>query len=338
MGRDVCVILGVQSVMDTVRVDGVTYTKVAVIAKKFRYTKDYVGQLCRSGKVDCQFVGRSWYVSEESLLRHKDNRYAETRVAEKTINNNPVEDMSPRVMVNPRLRKMAARQLETPAATSNFLSRLEAGESKYFTDETELLPQPLKATNKVRIEPVIPPVVEVDEESEIVENSPVSLRVSTTTKPKKLAFTDVPAVPLRGQLRVEEVELQELSEVVTPESILALAEVETAEARAEEEIIDKNTHFDTRVTTVASKSTVEHLQTQEKRQISRPSPRSPFTPEAVAVVSVTPSRLGLMLSIAVVTASVFALFVVGTFQVFLIEGSEVSATIMFSFDALLKLL
>jgi hypothetical protein len=35
------------------------------------YTIDYIGQLCRSAKLDCQMVGRTWFVSEESLLTHK---------------------------------------------------------------------------------------------------------------------------------------------------------------------------------------------------------------------------------------------------------------------------
>src|SRR3989344_6734095 len=35
------------------------------------YTQDYVGQLARAGLVEATQVGRSWYVSEESILLHK---------------------------------------------------------------------------------------------------------------------------------------------------------------------------------------------------------------------------------------------------------------------------
>ncbi|MDE2041276.1 MAG: hypothetical protein KGI59_02755, partial [Patescibacteria group bacterium] len=37
------------------------------------YSSDYVGQLCRAGKLDCRMVGRSWFVTEESLHLHKAN-------------------------------------------------------------------------------------------------------------------------------------------------------------------------------------------------------------------------------------------------------------------------
>src|SRR3989344_7414660 len=35
------------------------------------YTNDYIGQLCRLGKVKAQLVGRNWYVEEQSLFAHK---------------------------------------------------------------------------------------------------------------------------------------------------------------------------------------------------------------------------------------------------------------------------
>ena len=35
------------------------------------YNSDYIGQLCRKEKLDCRLVGRSWFVSEESLLQHQ---------------------------------------------------------------------------------------------------------------------------------------------------------------------------------------------------------------------------------------------------------------------------
>ncbi|MFA7216953.1 MAG: helix-turn-helix domain-containing protein, partial [Candidatus Paceibacterota bacterium] len=34
------------------------------------YTKDYIGQLCRSGKLDCKRIGRTWYVCEKSVLEY----------------------------------------------------------------------------------------------------------------------------------------------------------------------------------------------------------------------------------------------------------------------------
>lgn len=35
------------------------------------YASDYIGQLCRGSKLDCRMIGRSWFVTEESLHLHK---------------------------------------------------------------------------------------------------------------------------------------------------------------------------------------------------------------------------------------------------------------------------
>ncbi len=304
--------------METVRVEGVTYTKVATIAKKFRYTTDYVGQLCRSGKVDCQFVGRAWYVSEESLLRHKDNRYIESRPTEKTIKNNVVQTTEEeRVSVSPRLKKVTAKQVLE--SKSHFLTRLEVTPSRYYADETELLPQPLKAASPAeRIVPTIPATVEIE------PAEAVSVRVTATTSPKKLAFTDVPAVALRGQLAIKEVELAQESDVISPDQLRSLESVSAANAEVDE------------IPPVAP------LKINPKRAISPVStprhaaPRS-FTPQTVAVAEPS-SRLGYLLTAAIVTSVVFAGFFVTASQVFVIEGSNVSASVGFSLEALLQLL
>lgn len=37
------------------------------------YAPDYIGQLCRANKLDCKMIGRSWFVTEESIYLHKAN-------------------------------------------------------------------------------------------------------------------------------------------------------------------------------------------------------------------------------------------------------------------------
>ena len=36
------------------------------------YSQDYIGQLSRAGKIDSRRIGRTWYVSEESLSNYKN--------------------------------------------------------------------------------------------------------------------------------------------------------------------------------------------------------------------------------------------------------------------------
>jgi len=52
--------------------DGKQFISSSRAAKISGYVNDYIGQLCRDGKLDCRMVGRTWYVSFESLINHKN--------------------------------------------------------------------------------------------------------------------------------------------------------------------------------------------------------------------------------------------------------------------------
>ncbi|MFT5849670.1 MAG: hypothetical protein ACI9H6_000484 [Patiriisocius sp.] len=54
-----------------------TYVPSAVIAREFDYTSDYVSRLAREEKIAATRVGRSWYISEESLRRFVADAEAE---------------------------------------------------------------------------------------------------------------------------------------------------------------------------------------------------------------------------------------------------------------------
>ena len=69
--------------MESLTVNGKNYIKASVAARDLGYTSDYVGQLCRSGKVDAMLVGRSWYVCKDSIKGHKSTRYRSTQTKSK---------------------------------------------------------------------------------------------------------------------------------------------------------------------------------------------------------------------------------------------------------------
>ena len=48
-----------------------TFISAKRAAEVSGYASDYVGQLCRAGKLECKMVGRSWFVTEESLKKHQ---------------------------------------------------------------------------------------------------------------------------------------------------------------------------------------------------------------------------------------------------------------------------
>ncbi len=51
--------------------EGKKYISASRASKIIGYNSDYIGQLCRKGLLDCRRIGRSWFVSEESLQAHK---------------------------------------------------------------------------------------------------------------------------------------------------------------------------------------------------------------------------------------------------------------------------
>lgn len=57
--------------MDELTIDGKIYVSSKRAAAITGYAKDYVGQLCREGRVEAKLVGRSWYVYEPSLKKHR---------------------------------------------------------------------------------------------------------------------------------------------------------------------------------------------------------------------------------------------------------------------------
>lgn len=57
--------------MDTLTVDDQIYLSSKRAAELTGYAKDYIGQLCREGRVKARLVGRSWYVLESSIRAHR---------------------------------------------------------------------------------------------------------------------------------------------------------------------------------------------------------------------------------------------------------------------------
>src|SRR3989344_1440036 len=52
-------------------INGKKYIPSSEAAKITGYAPDYIGQLCRTEKIDATRVGRNWFVVEESLLVYK---------------------------------------------------------------------------------------------------------------------------------------------------------------------------------------------------------------------------------------------------------------------------
>jgi hypothetical protein len=56
---------------DSLNLEGKIYISAKRAAVLTGYTMDYVGQLCRAGKLDCKMIGHTWHVNQTSLFQHK---------------------------------------------------------------------------------------------------------------------------------------------------------------------------------------------------------------------------------------------------------------------------
>lgn len=57
--------------MDEITIRDKVYISTKRAAAITGYAKDYVGQLCREGRVEATLVGRSWYVLESAIREHR---------------------------------------------------------------------------------------------------------------------------------------------------------------------------------------------------------------------------------------------------------------------------
>jgi hypothetical protein len=57
--------------MDEILIEEKKYVSSKRAAKMTGYAKDYIGQLCREGRVPARLIGRSWYVLEAAIQDHR---------------------------------------------------------------------------------------------------------------------------------------------------------------------------------------------------------------------------------------------------------------------------
>lgn len=185
--------------MKEVTINGVSYLPAVALAKQFRYTTDYIGQLCRAKKVDAQLVGRSWYVNPLSLTAHKSAKYAKTNSSEKIIQNKDKVEIS-RIDVEPVLAKSTIKA--TNAAPQNFARRIEWQPARYEDDESDLFPVVKREIKPVRVH------------VGLADSTPVSIK--TTGKVIDLVAEEMPTVSLKGKLSISSLEqdFDELTEEI----------------------------------------------------------------------------------------------------------------------------
>ncbi|MDB5244336.1 MAG: hypothetical protein JWN18_206 [Parcubacteria group bacterium] len=91
--------------MDEILIEEKKYVSSKRAAKITGYAKDYIGQLCREGRVPARLVGRSWYVLESAIQDHRFGKPVEG------IANSPKEEVQ--TWVSPRYEAAPVEILPT---------------------------------------------------------------------------------------------------------------------------------------------------------------------------------------------------------------------------------
>lgn len=166
--------------MEEISVRGEKYVKASVLAKNFGYTSDYLGQLCRGEQVKATLVGRSWYINEDSLRKHKQERYRSSSSKSKETLKKMTEEM-------------ATQQPAARSAAKNF---------NYEADESDLLPSLKEKEGNTTDKTVKTTTNTASDSQKLAENVPayVAVRVLNSSPKKPILRTIPKYTPNKGNL------------------------------------------------------------------------------------------------------------------------------------------
>jgi hypothetical protein len=232
--------------MERVIFDGKEYVKASVLATRFRYTADYLGQLCRGKKVDARLVGRAWYINLDSLNVHRSGRYKNLQVKEKegktatkvpiVASTKPVVEVKEEPVVAKTENKLAVVAPIFKKPSSNYLSRIDV--EPVLKEKTVKI---MRSNNGTLLE--VPMRYEKDDYSLIprVNKSAVSAeihvmpaeaeRLKIYKEPKKFNIVDfkaeaLPEVFLSGRIKVDGLlEATEEPKIEEPEETTASLDI-----------------------------------------------------------------------------------------------------------------
>lgn|GEM_PF-928275 len=187
--------------MQKISFGGKEYVRATEVAKKFRYTADYVGQLCRSGKVESRLVGRNWFVVMESVTEYRKTKHKtqKTNIKPKTKSSNTIRQ---RVRVKTPTRKVASvDRPKTVRLVKKASPRPTVGVEPTYTKDNSVLIPILTQSAKISATKTTPikkrPVITVEARpSTTIEVTPDKRRVV------KFKTQKLPEISLSGKLSV----------------------------------------------------------------------------------------------------------------------------------------
>ena len=204
-------VVGILRGMDEILIEEKKYVSSKQAAKVTGYAKDYIGQLCREGRVPARLVGRSWYVLESAI---QDHRFGDQKIEQKERKKSPASPMLSQTWESPRYEAFPAEVLPPV----NRLQAVEEGESATGSPDTGSVAQNLQDSWKAWFDrvadaaPSIPDIIpkkgeendeRVRKEIEVEEEVNVPIRAVYRQPPEEL-------LPRRGlTMRLQDEEDEE---------------------------------------------------------------------------------------------------------------------------------
>lgn len=120
--------------MDELLIEDKKYVSSKRAAKMTGYAKDYIGQLCREGRVSARLVGRSWYVLESAIHDHRFGGL-DVKADKENVFSSTWE--SPRYEATPTERALPVNELDSqpelpPRESADFSEQLQDSWKAWF--------------------------------------------------------------------------------------------------------------------------------------------------------------------------------------------------------------
>lgn len=194
--------------MDELTIGDKIYISSKKAAEITGYAKDYIGQLCREGRVEATLVGRSWYVLESSLREHrfgKEKGEVTQEVGEERDSNAWVETkyVAEEVAPIPELRRVepsvSTQETTRGSEVGSGVADMQAVWKEWFerrgTEEIRSVPIEEAAPQEVG-RPYVSTTPNIEPQQE--ESAP-TVRVSRKEAPKMTYVEDLRRIPMEAE-------------------------------------------------------------------------------------------------------------------------------------------
>ncbi len=153
--------------MDEILIGEKKYVSSKQAAKVTGYAKDYIGQLCREGRVPARLIGRSWYVLESAI---HDHRFGKEEIEPENILRSAPQPLKNSISLNwesPRYEAFSAEKLPSV----NRLRDVDSSSSENVGNVQNEASQHLQDSWKAWFDRVVDSRVVANTPSEIVQEA-----------------------------------------------------------------------------------------------------------------------------------------------------------------------